>query len=154
MINPPCHLVGVRGKFLIFLGSSAVERSAVNRLVAGSNPARGVHFNVYNNSWDPRRDLFYCRFIFSSSIFYKTGGNVVGIWWEYSWNTWFFHINLRQALSGKVYPTFARGFFMKQWTLNMLIKCLYLKAFLCRIWSCQFLICLFFSSQQGELTTE
>ena len=24
------------------LGSSAVERSAVNRLVAGSNPARGV----------------------------------------------------------------------------------------------------------------
>ena len=25
-----------------FLGSSAVERSTVNRLVAGSNPARGV----------------------------------------------------------------------------------------------------------------
>ena len=33
--------------FYIFLGSSAVERSAVNRLVAGSNPARGVstHFH-------------------------------------------------------------------------------------------------------------
>ena len=28
--------------FYIFLGSSAVERSTVNRLVAGSNPARGV----------------------------------------------------------------------------------------------------------------
>ena len=44
MINPPCHLEGIRAKFLLFLGSSAVERSAVNRLVAGSNPARGVFY--------------------------------------------------------------------------------------------------------------
>jgi hypothetical protein len=28
---------------MTFLGSSAVEQSTVNRLVAGSNPARGAH---------------------------------------------------------------------------------------------------------------
>ena len=39
-------MVGLRVKFLIFLGSSAVERSAVNRLVAGSNPARGVFMSL------------------------------------------------------------------------------------------------------------
>ena len=53
MINPPCHLVGIRGKFLLFLGSSAVERSAVNRLVAGSNPARGVPFQFQETKKDP-----------------------------------------------------------------------------------------------------
>ncbi len=45
---PPCRAAGLRGKVFapdssgVFLGSSAVERSTVNRLVAGSNPARGV----------------------------------------------------------------------------------------------------------------
>ena len=39
---------------------------------------------------------------------------MVGIWWEYSWNSCFFHINLRQALSGKVFPTFARGVYKFQ----------------------------------------
>ena len=65
----------------MILGSSAVERSTVNRLVAGSNPARGVHFNVYTNSGDPARDLFL-SFIFLNSIFYKNAGNVVGMWWK------------------------------------------------------------------------
>ena len=32
----------------MFLGSSAVERSTVNRLVAGSNPARGVSKQIHN----------------------------------------------------------------------------------------------------------
>ena len=37
-----------------FLGSSVVERSAVNRLVAGSNPARGVQVDCQTNaSWVP-----------------------------------------------------------------------------------------------------
>ena len=59
MINPPCHWVGVRGKFLLFLGSSAVERSAVNRLVAGSNPARGVDLRNQEHSEDVTRRLFF-----------------------------------------------------------------------------------------------
>jgi hypothetical protein len=34
-----------RTQFALFLGSSAVEHSTVNRMVAGSNPARGAtHF--------------------------------------------------------------------------------------------------------------
>ena len=36
--------------FNIFLGSSAVERSTVNRLVAGSNPARGVNLKIQNTA--------------------------------------------------------------------------------------------------------
>jgi hypothetical protein len=35
-------IVEVLSKHEIILGSSVVERSTVNRLVAGSNPARGV----------------------------------------------------------------------------------------------------------------
>jgi hypothetical protein len=31
--------------FALFLGSSAVEHSTVNRMVAGSNPARGANKN-------------------------------------------------------------------------------------------------------------
>ncbi len=33
----------------LILGSSAVERSAVNRLVVGSNPTRGVKKNSYDS---------------------------------------------------------------------------------------------------------
>ena len=42
-LKPTCRSEGMRVKFnRSILGSSAVERSTVNRLVAGSNPARGV----------------------------------------------------------------------------------------------------------------
>jgi hypothetical protein len=34
--------------YIIFRGSSAVEQSAVNRLVVGSNPTRGAN-KTYNN---------------------------------------------------------------------------------------------------------
>ena len=44
----------------IFLGSSAVERSTVNRLVAGSNPARGVYkFQKVIQSHHKKGDFFY-----------------------------------------------------------------------------------------------
>src|SRR5271154_29464 len=33
----------LRTQFALFLGSSAVEHSTVNRMVAGSNPARGAN---------------------------------------------------------------------------------------------------------------
>jgi len=33
--------------FRLFLGSSAVEHSTVNRMVAGSNPARGASYGLY-----------------------------------------------------------------------------------------------------------
>src|SRR6187401_2707249 len=33
--------------FRLFLGSSAVEHSTVNRMVAGSNPARGASYGYY-----------------------------------------------------------------------------------------------------------
>jgi len=36
----------VRGHFDVIPGSSVVEQSAVNRLVAGSNPARGATFDA------------------------------------------------------------------------------------------------------------
>jgi hypothetical protein len=38
-------LYALRARQLLFPGSSAVEQPAVNRLVAGSNPARGAKFN-------------------------------------------------------------------------------------------------------------
>jgi hypothetical protein len=41
--------------FALFLGSSAVEHSTVNRMVAGSNPARGAKISfIFNdlNFWD------------------------------------------------------------------------------------------------------
>ena len=44
--------------FNVFLGSSAVERSTVNRLVAGSNPARGVLIHIQTTE-DPSEGLFF-----------------------------------------------------------------------------------------------
>ena len=38
----PALLYALRARQLLFPGSSAVEQPAVNRLVAGSNPARGA----------------------------------------------------------------------------------------------------------------
>ena len=49
-MSTPCHKGHERVKFYMFLGSSAVERSTVNRLVAGSNPARGVQFQRQETS--------------------------------------------------------------------------------------------------------
>src|SRR6476620_6200568 len=40
--------------FRLFLGSSAVEHSTVNRMVVGSNPARGANF-LQQNQTDTRR---------------------------------------------------------------------------------------------------
>src|SRR5580692_8780069 len=40
----PALLYALRARQLLFPGSSAVEQPAVNRLVAGSNPARGAKF--------------------------------------------------------------------------------------------------------------
>ena len=37
----------------LFLGSSAVEHSTVNRMVAGSNPARGAKQNQALSAWSP-----------------------------------------------------------------------------------------------------
>jgi hypothetical protein len=37
-----CYTLPAREHFRSFLGSSAVEHSTVNRMVAGSNPARGA----------------------------------------------------------------------------------------------------------------
>ena len=51
--------MGIRVTFLLFLGSSAVERSAVNRLVAGSNPARGVPIHKRYRVIRPHQGLFY-----------------------------------------------------------------------------------------------
>ena len=39
----PALLYALRARKLLFPGSSAVEQPAVNRLVAGSNPARGAN---------------------------------------------------------------------------------------------------------------
>ena len=39
----PALLYALRARQLLFPGSSAVEQPAVNRLVAGSNPARGAN---------------------------------------------------------------------------------------------------------------
>jgi hypothetical protein len=39
--------------FASFLGSSAVEHSTVNRMVAGSNPARGANWLLFS--------VFPCR---------------------------------------------------------------------------------------------
>jgi hypothetical protein len=36
-----CHII-IMSQFTAFLGSSTVEHPAVNRRVAGSNPARGA----------------------------------------------------------------------------------------------------------------
>ena len=41
----PALLYALRARQLLFPGSSAVEQPAVNRLVAGSNPARGATYN-------------------------------------------------------------------------------------------------------------
>ncbi len=38
-----CYTLPVANRFRLFLGSSAVEHSTVNRMVAGSNPARGAN---------------------------------------------------------------------------------------------------------------
>jgi hypothetical protein len=45
-------LPGANLVFALFLGSSAVEHSTVNRMVAGSNPARGatIYFGNYESS--------------------------------------------------------------------------------------------------------
>ena len=40
--SPAALLYALRARQLLFPGSSAVEQPAVNRLVAGSNPARGA----------------------------------------------------------------------------------------------------------------
>src|SRR5689334_25334807 len=40
--------------FRLFLGSSAVEHSTVNRMVAGSNPARGAKLALYPSPIAPR----------------------------------------------------------------------------------------------------
>ena len=45
MRRVPCFTVGVIEK-LIFLDSSMVEHSAVNRVVVGSSPTRGAHIDV------------------------------------------------------------------------------------------------------------
>jgi hypothetical protein len=37
-----CYTLPGANRFRLFLGSSAVEHSTVNRMVAGSNPARGA----------------------------------------------------------------------------------------------------------------
>jgi hypothetical protein len=44
-----CYTLPARERsFRLFLGSSAVEHSTVNRMVAGSNPARGASkFNTF-----------------------------------------------------------------------------------------------------------
>ena len=48
----PCSLVLLEAKVIdAFLGSSAVEQPTVNRLVAGSNPARGVHQKAKTARW-------------------------------------------------------------------------------------------------------
>jgi hypothetical protein len=51
--NLPSPLVGRAGWASSFPGSSAVEQPAVNRLVAGSNPARGAksHFFAANSAF-------------------------------------------------------------------------------------------------------
>src|SRR6266852_7345658 len=42
-----CYTLPVANRFRLFLGSSAVEHSTVNRMVAGSNPARGANKTKY-----------------------------------------------------------------------------------------------------------
>ena len=56
--------------FYIFLGSSAVERSTVNRLVAGSNPARGVHLKIQNTARPVKGSFFMCHFMGQSKTLY------------------------------------------------------------------------------------
>jgi hypothetical protein len=43
-------LYALRARQLLFPGSSAVEQPAVNRLVAGSNPARGAKLSQALNA--------------------------------------------------------------------------------------------------------
>jgi hypothetical protein len=42
-----CYTLPVANRFRLFLGSSAVEHSTVNRMVAGSNPARGATTSIF-----------------------------------------------------------------------------------------------------------
>jgi hypothetical protein len=51
----PALLYALRARQLLFPGSSAVEQPAVNRLVAGSNPARGAIFNQRLGGFTPVR---------------------------------------------------------------------------------------------------
>jgi hypothetical protein len=44
-------------EFALFLGSSAVEHPTVNRMVAGSNPARGAKFRFIFNGLRQDSDL-------------------------------------------------------------------------------------------------
>ena len=47
-------------RFRLFLGSSAVEHSTVNRMVAGSNPARGAKQNqMLNLIFQRRQGAFF-----------------------------------------------------------------------------------------------
>ena len=46
--------------FRLFLGSSAVEHSTVNRMVAGSNPARGAN-SIKNIRKNPDLPIFEWR---------------------------------------------------------------------------------------------
>lgn len=46
----------MRSNLPLFLSSSVVERSAVNRLVVGSNPTWGdlIHSELKNSEWNER----------------------------------------------------------------------------------------------------
>ena len=53
----------------MFLGSSVVEQTAVNRLVAGSNPARGAtsYIYIYDSLKKLSRDLSLVKNAFETS---------------------------------------------------------------------------------------
>jgi hypothetical protein len=51
-----CYTLPGAHRFRLFLGSSAVEHSTVNRMVAGSNPARGAISDfARHRGWSPFR---------------------------------------------------------------------------------------------------
>ena len=52
-------------KGVMFLGSSAVERAAVNRLVVGSNPTRGA---ILTFTIAPNKTPVYGYYVFSGSV--------------------------------------------------------------------------------------
>ena len=61
-LKPTCRSEGMRVKFnCSILGSSAVERSTVNRLVAGSNPARGAYFQLKEGFYHVLEAFFTCH---------------------------------------------------------------------------------------------
>ncbi len=57
--SPPVKVDRCRAFFIIFRSSSVVEQSAVNRLVAGSNPACGATGEL--SEWPKEHDWKSCR---------------------------------------------------------------------------------------------